>query len=527
MNPPAEQPGQGRHESVTTDPGIPAEVMTIRPRLVSAWPKLAWVARVEEGSRAIEVFHGPMVETADDWLAEAVWAGRFSCGDFDQTDLVYGSGVRCRGDKAIFVTPGAGVGCLWHVRRCGVLHVSNSLPALLAMAGLSLCEDYKGYTVDLMNVEIQGIYGCVKSIPVREGKVRLTYFSNLLYDGKNLAEVEKPGLQRRFDCYADYRGFLSETARALGANCRDEARRNKVAGLAGISSGYDSPACAVIAREAGFTRTATIVNSTSFWRGSDSGEAIAKRLGMSCQVCRSRPRHYRSEIEIFSTTGRDAGFNLTVFDYPQPLCLFFDGSYGDKVWDRLPHDLSNPLGDMDAALGEFRLAEGIFHTVVPWWGIRQANQINALGAAGEMAPWALGTDYDRPVARRIVEEAGIERGTFAVRKKNTSSNSPFRWPHSRRARAGFAAYLARRGLRAMPSWIIRLFRAVTIADILIQRNVLSRLGLRRRRWPLRHTRANSLLFHWANAELRKSYEDGIRAARQCPAGIPDRRGDRT
>jgi len=144
-----------------------------------------------------------------------------------------------------------------------------------------------------------------------------------------------------------------------------------------------------------------------------------------------------------------------------------------------------------------------------------------------MAPWALGTDYDRPVARRIVEEAGIERGTFAVRKKNTSSNSPFRWPHLRRARAGFAAYLARRGLRAMPSWIIRLFRAVTIADILIQRNVLSRLGLRRRRWPLRHTRANSLLFHWANAELRKSYEDGIRAARQCPAGIPDRRGDGT
>ncbi len=497
------------------------DTMTIHPRLVASWPKLAWVARMEAGSRAVKVFHGPMVETADKWLVEAVWAGQFQAGDFDRTDLVYGSGVRCRGDNAIFVTSATGVDRLWHVHRRGTWHVSNSLPALLAMAGLSLRDDYKKYTVDLMSAERNGICACAKSIPVMDGEVRLTYFKNLLYDGQALTEVDKPAPPRQFNCFADYRAFLSETSRALGANCRDDRRRNKVEGIAGISSGYDSPACAVIAREGGFNNAATVVNSTSLWRGSDSGEAIAKRLGMSCQVAYSHPRHYRKEIEIFSTTGRDAGFNLTVFDYPQPLGLFFDGSYGDKVWDRLPHDLTNPAGDMDAILGEFRLATGFFHTVVPWWGIGQADQVNALGAAQEMAPWTLGTDYDRPVARRIVEEAGIPRGTFAVRKKNTSSNSPFRWPYSPDARASFAAFLHQRGMRNISAGMVRLLKAINTADALIHRNILAKIGVRRRKLPWRRVRATSFVFNWANAELKKRYEQGVQNFRESTGQAVD------
>lgn len=483
--------------------------MTIRPRRVPGWPKLAWLACCQAGSTEIEVLHGPMVETARDWIVAAVWAGEFASGDFDRSDLIFGTGVRVREGKVVFVTAASGVNSLWHVRRDGVQYVSNSLPALLALAEMSLREDYTRYTIDMMSVEGGGIYRCAESIPVVEGDIRLTYYRNLVYDGRELTAEDKPVPDRRFDCFTAYRGFLTETAQALGANCRDVGRRNAVDGMAGLSSGYDSPVCAVVAKEAGFTKTATIVNSKSFWRGSDSGEDIARRLGMSCQRRRRHPRHYRSDAEIFSTTGRDAAFNMTIFDFPKPLCLLFDGTYGDKVWDRLPHELSNPSGDMDNALGEFRLAEGIFHTVVPWWAIAQANQINALGAREEMAPWTLGTQYDRPVARRIVEEAGVPRGTFAVRKKNASANSPFRWPYTKQARADFARYLAERGLPDMPPWAVRLRRAVNVVDALIQRNVFNRLGLYRRRWPLRHTRANSLLFHWANAELKSRYREAF------------------
>jgi hypothetical protein len=35
----------------------------------------------------------------------------------------------------------------------------------------------------------------------------------------------------------------------------------------------------------------------------------------------------------------------------------------------------------------------------------------------EMAPWSIGGEYDRPIPRRIVEEAGVERDSFGQSKK--------------------------------------------------------------------------------------------------------------
>ena len=35
------------------------------------------------------------------------------------------------------------------------------------------------------------------------------------------------------------------------------------------------------------------------------------------------------------------------------------------------------------------------------------------------------------------EEAGIQRGSFAIRKKDTASNEPFWWPSTREARIVF------------------------------------------------------------------------------------------
>jgi hypothetical protein len=45
--------------------------MRLSPRLVPGWPKLAWVATFARGDESIEVLHGPMVETAEDWCVGA------------------------------------------------------------------------------------------------------------------------------------------------------------------------------------------------------------------------------------------------------------------------------------------------------------------------------------------------------------------------------------------------------------------------------------------------------------------------
>jgi hypothetical protein len=293
-------------------------------------------------------------------------------------------------------------------------------------------------------------------------------------------------------------------------------RYHGVLPLVAISSGYDSPAVAVISRLAGCSRAATIKQSTSLWRGSDSGADIAERLGLVCSRYGHQATSYRNEVSIWAAFGRAGGLNLTLLDYPTPLCLLFNGSFGDKLWDRHYHDLSEPVGDIDSPLGEFRLFKGLFHCVVPWWGIRHAQEIHAIGSLEEMAPWTLHTAYDRPIARRIVEEAGVPRGTFAVRKKNASSNAPFPWPYSPEARAGFRAYMAERGIRIPSDRWIRLARRLSLLGHLVDINLLRPIGFDFRiAGLLRHPGPN-LLFQWANAELKRHYEEGLKAAGGSP-----------
>jgi hypothetical protein len=49
-----------------------------------------------------------------------------------------------------------------------------------------------------------------------------------------------------------------------------------------------------------------------------------------------------------------------------------------------------------------------------------------------MQPWSVGGKYDRPIARRILETAGVQRGTFARRKRAIAivpekEGGQFRW----------------------------------------------------------------------------------------------------
>jgi len=486
---------------------------------IDGWPKLAWVAQIPAGSQTVRVLHGPMVETMDDWCAEAVWAGNFAEGGFDRTDLVFGSGVRVRDGKVVFVSSGTVFDRLWHGLAGQYHYVSNSLPALLAAAGLSLLVDYADYSRDIRTIS-RGLGNRAAAIPLSSGEAVSTYFNNLVYDGKTLHEQPKPDPAPEFRTYADYYQYLVRTAEALGANLSDPARRHGVVPLAGISSGYDSCATAVISRHAGCTRTVTIRDPASLWRGSDSGAPVARRLGMDCREYPRKARNYPLEPAIWAAGGRAGILSWALFDFPEPLCLFFTGWHGEKMWDHVSHDHPDPFvrrdpGSLDFC--EYRLIKGVFQCPVPFWAARHNHETRAVTLSQDMAPWCTNKDYDKPIARRIVEEAGVPGNLFGTLKKNTSHEEPFHWPYSPDARASFVDYLGELGIRAPSAITVRLLRTVNIADALIQRNVLSRLGLRRRSWPLRHTRANSFLFHWANAELKKRYEEGLRSCGQSPA----------
>ena len=485
--------------------------MKLLARPVPKWPKLAWTAIITPGSDQIIVYHGPMVEASDQWVVEAVWAGAFEPGDFDGTDMVFGTGVRCRDDRVIFVSSGTAMDRLWYIQKNKTFYVSNSLAALSACAELFLIEEFC-YANDRFSAmrTTWGAASCMRSFPTQAGDAGLIWFNNLVYEDGSLHEIPKPDVSPPFKTFADYQNFLFDTARSLNINLASPQRRHKVTPLASISSGYDSPAAAVVAKLAGCAHAVTIKQSSSFWRGSDSGQTIAHYLGLNCRDYHRTAEEYPHEEAFWAASGYCNLLGWTLFEYPEPVCLFFIGCYGDAIWERrrLAKPFTFDVWD-DLAMSEYRLLVGMLQCAVPFWGMRHSQEIENITFSDEMAPWTIYGNYDRPIARRLIEEAGVPRGIFAVRKKNTSHEAAFRWPYSPESQESFRRYLARRGLWAPGAFWVGLLRRLAHLESLVYANITNKLNIRTRLRPWRKFTGLSLVFHWANDELKQFYLKGL------------------
>ncbi len=96
------------------------------------------------------------------------------------------------------------------------------------------------------------------------------------------------------------------------------------------------------------------------------------------------------------------------------------GHFGGRAWDKNAKGLSDDIarGDQSGmALTEYRLWAGFVHCPLAFLGVRQVPDLHRLILSPEMKPWDVGGRYNRPLARRIIEGAGIPRGAFAVHKR--------------------------------------------------------------------------------------------------------------
>jgi hypothetical protein len=94
-------------------------------------------------------------------------------------------------------------------------------------------------------------------------------------------------------------------------------------------------------------------------------------------------------------------------------------------------------------LGELRLVVGFIHVPVLFIGARRKADIIKITESSEMDPWRLGSKYDRPIARRIAEEAGVPRQMFGQSKMGSVVIfSRPSIPYSKDLRAEFFKYLA-------------------------------------------------------------------------------------
>ncbi len=149
--------------------------------VMHAWPPLAWLAHCPRDGARCAVFHGSAVEATDDWFCEAVWDGAFAAGDFDRTDVVFGSGGRLRDGRVTFVSSGSTVDRLHSLETSDAAWVSNSLPCLLSMVGGAVDPTYPGYFPDFKSIS-RGLSRYARGLATSAGIVRITYFHNLTWD---------------------------------------------------------------------------------------------------------------------------------------------------------------------------------------------------------------------------------------------------------------------------------------------------------------------------------------------------------
>lgn len=395
--------------------------MDFRYSLIDRWPPLAWLAVCRPDSPYVDIAHGGRVETGPDWFAEAVWDADYERGDFDRTDLVYGTGGRIRDNGIIFVSSATAVERLHSLESDGQVWISNSLACLLEAADANISPDYSGYFEDFESI-IRGIEDYCHLMATSAGPVQLTYYRNLLWCNNHLSEIPKPNRQHDFSSFRRYRVFLENSLSKIADNMRSDLRAYPYEMLATISSGYDSPTVATVARRAGLEETLSFSSSRD--GRPDSGEEIARRLDLEPLVVDStvwRDEPY-SEVPFVASDakGEDVYYHGAT-DLLEGRVLL-TGYGGSRVWNKgQPKPVNFERSDQSGlSLCEFRLWSGFLHCPVTFMGGRQTGDLCQISNLPEMQPWDIPGDYSRPICRRILEEAGIPRTMFGVEKKAAS-----------------------------------------------------------------------------------------------------------
>ncbi len=386
------------------------------------WPSLAWVAHCPTGSGSIDVLHGHRVETHPDWFCEAVWDGEFSAGNFDETDIVAGTGGRSVDGALVFVSSGSTVDRLQYFSDSHGLWISNSLCALLSTIGAHVDPTYPDFSADFDSI-VNGLHAYKREIDTSRGPVQLVYFNNVRWDGYRVSEQPKPNASRDFSSFDRYHAFLTSAMQSMARNAQDLQRAYPYELLCPISNGHDSPTVAVLAQNAGCSRAFTF--DVSREETDDSGGRIGQLLGMKTTViARNEWRSMPLPETLFIAGAASAG--EVIFKGAESLLggtVLLTGFTGDAVWGKKVADEHGHLLRKDASglcLTEYRLHTGFIHCPVPFWGARQASEISAISRSKDLEQWDIGGKGARPICRRIVEKAGVPRAWFGHGKRGVS-----------------------------------------------------------------------------------------------------------
>lgn len=398
--------------------------MRFEAREVTTLPPLAWCARLDRKAGTVTAWHGAAVEVDSAGLVDGAWDGPFGERDLAAARIICGTGLRVDGDTVRFFAGSDKRAPLYSLVQRGELHVSNSLPFVLAVAGEAPDEDYPFYAYDfLLAYRAGSTVGGRRLRTSGGGTLRLHIAGSLVATASGVHHAAPPAGPRPHD-FTSYKRLLADGVAAVLDNASDPARRHRYTPLSAISRGYDSVAVSALARDAGCEETFTLRDSDAPDPDADSGLPISRALGMRC-IVRDR-RAYRTHGGVIEPL-----FALwpVATNVPLACCadvlagrILLTGCGGDHFWHpRLVSacsHLAQSWTNLASGFGmhEFRLHARFIVAAPPMIGCLHNRSLHAIAGSGEMNPWRIGGDYDRPLPRRIAEEAGVPREAFGMHK---------------------------------------------------------------------------------------------------------------
>lgn len=406
----------------------PKQIMQVDERQVrfsfrkrTALPRLAWCMQYDLHSGTIFVDHGPWVETREKFFCEGAWSGPFQDGRFDASYSFTGSGAMLRDGKLVVVTPCHTIeGVYSIVGKNGMVFFANSIAFLLCSAGEELDLSYLGYEADILSI-CDGIHVYKKEIPAASGnRIRLHYYCNIVVDRDGVMQEQPKPVPDPFRSYEEYRAFLRSEIKGGCDNAQCLERNKRYRPVVFCSNGYDSPACAALAHEAGCDEVVVFETKKKSIR-SDSGLEIVRILGYDNINQLDELDYKRYDCADLFVASGELGTSIFFAAAASQLVggILFSGVNGDRVWDKSCSIVADGIVRFffpDSARNEFRLVTGYLNFPVPFLSVMRGMDLYTISNSREMAPWCVGGDYDRPIPRRILEEKGVPRGLFGYEK---------------------------------------------------------------------------------------------------------------
>ncbi len=411
--------------------------MVFQYKHIENLPPLAWLAEIKGG--IVKVIYGSMVEVKENWFVEGAWSGEFGQGDFLEADWFCGTGARNCGDKIVFSTPTHVTYGLYSVENLveGGYSISNSLYLLMASENLRYDVDYVNYEVDF-NTILDGINRYKNRLHVfdatgKEREVRIEYYKEIVISSQGKYESNNKKSTKTFTCFDDYYNRLIGSMRSMVDNAQNSLRSQMYGMVTTVSKGYDAPCCAAVAKKLGCNTALTFRPEGKY--KDDCGTDVAKALGYE-EVIEVDANEYLSRTDLVETEYICSGelgaqISFCSFDNYVRENILFTGERGDSIWGRFSHNRNNEFcfEDMLSHLGscERRLWLNYISVPMPLYGASSWTSIYDISNSKEMTSWCVNNNYDRPIPRRIVEQAGVEREQFGVIKHGAGFVYKFDW----------------------------------------------------------------------------------------------------